>query len=199
MENLKVIEATEAYLEQDTSEGRRMVMRIVLPQLNNEEQIEFINDCIEGMNKNLEALSTNRKLKSAMDNFTQVFVRQTVLNMAMAIFLLFICLAGFSQNFRSIDYRGKTSSEVPKLCCDGQFIAGPHNWVNEKGEEDPNGEEVMVFRGYDFQNVWFQFNKKGICYKIIIRNNVGKPVVFDKSVNYKVNYEDGVTIYTIEK
>jgi hypothetical protein len=113
--------------------------------------------------------------------------------------LLFICFTGFSQNFKSIDFRGKKSFEIPKLCCDDQFFAGPKNWVNEKGEKDPNGEEVMVFRGYDFQNVWFQFNKKGICYKIIIMNNDGFPIIFDKSITYTVNYKNGTTTYTIIK
>jgi hypothetical protein len=105
----------------------------------------------------------------------------------------------FSQNFKEIDFRGKKSYEIPKLCCENQFFAGPKNWVNDKGEIDPNGEEVMVFRGYDFQNVWFQFNKQGVCYKIIIGNNIGYPIIFDKSIIYKVNYINGVTIYTIEK
>jgi hypothetical protein len=115
----------------------------------------------------------------------------------LVIFVVLMIGSVSAQNFKTIDFRGKTSSEVPGLCCNSQFIAGPHDYVNDNGESDPNGEEVMIFRGYDFQNVWYQFNKKGICYKIIIRNHVDKPIVFDKSVDYKVVYEDGVMIYTI--
>jgi hypothetical protein len=153
--------------------------------------------------KNFNPEEYKKACDSAIMSYTMaylIFKRIPVKKLIVITCMLFICMVSFSQNFKEIDFRGKTSSEVPKLCCDGQFIAGPHNWVNKKGEEDPNGEEVMVFRGYDFQNVWFQFNKKGICYKIIIRNNVSKPpIIFDKSIIYKVNWENGVIVYTIEK
>lgn len=149
--------------------------------------------------KTLDVKKVEAATKAAMICSMRAFVSQTKLHIAIITACLVISISVSSQNFKTIDFRGKTSSEIPKLCCDDQFIAGPHNWVNENGEEDPNGEEVMIFRGYDFQNVWFQFNKKGICYKIIVRNNVSKPIIFDKSIIYKVNLENGVTIYTIEK
>jgi hypothetical protein len=144
----------------------------------------------------------NNEHKSGVSEPKQI-PRTWVKIMKKAMLLIFVVLmigsVSAQNNFKTIDFRGKTSSEVPKLCYENQFLACAHNWVDENWKPDPKGEEVMTFRGYDFQNVWYQFNKKGICYKIIIRNNVGKPIVFDESVIYTVAWENGVVIYTIEK
>jgi hypothetical protein len=149
--------------------------------------------------KTLDVKKVEAATKAAMIAYTKAFISQAKLHIAMITACFIISLSISAQNFKTIDFRGKTSSELPKLCYAIQFLSGVHNWVDENGKTDPNGEEVMTFRGYDFQNVWYQFDKKGICYKIIIRNHIDHPIIFDKSVDYKVAYEDGVIVYTIEK
>jgi hypothetical protein len=54
MENLKVKESVEAFNEMDTVEGQKMVMEIVLPQLNDEERKEFFKKCSDKFDEKLK-------------------------------------------------------------------------------------------------------------------------------------------------
>jgi hypothetical protein len=94
--------------------------------------------------------------------------------------------------FKDIDYRGVASKDLPKLICAKQFISGPHDSVK--------GKEVMLFRGYDIQQIWYEFNNKGICDKIIIHNNFKKPFInFENVIHRKVSYNDiKINEYIIE-
>ena len=194
MKNLKVEESVEAYFEADTEGWRSQILGIVIPQMNDEEVIEFYNELLKRLDSKREKIEKSMNIainavNVASEKVNKLKIHNLRAKILLTISALLFCLCISAQNINKINFIGKHSYEIPKLC--SEYTPTAHNFVN--------GEEVMTFRTYDFGQLWYQFNKKGICYKIIIKMSTDKPLLkFDESVNYTAKIVDGNVIYTIQ-
>jgi hypothetical protein len=193
MKNAKVEESVQAYLEMNTTEGRNMVLRIVLPQLNNEEKTEFTNQCINALDQELKSIKTPSTqtmicLQSAMMYFMSAFTGLVKLRMATMIIFLFICLFAGAQNFSKVDKRGMTKEQIADTC-------GKVAWCRSSNIFE--GEQADIYTGLDFGSVMYIFNKTGKCYKMRIKNDKNTPIIFDDKVIWSAKSDEYTTEYII--
>jgi hypothetical protein len=186
MKNLKVQESVEAYFEADTEGWRSQILGIVIPQMNNEEVIEFYNELLKRLDSKREKIERSMNIaKNAVNIASEKLNKLKIHNLRAKILLtvsaLLFCLCISAQNFKEIDFRGKTKTEISKIFQAKCMISTP--------TED-------IYYSTEFSTVRLFYNNKHVCYKIMIRS--GRNIKFDSDIFVEIKKdEDGVT-YTIQ-
>jgi hypothetical protein len=159
MKNLKVEESVEAYFEANTESYRSQILGIVIPQLNDEERIEFYSRLSNRFKENIKVLqNTNEKREKSLtvahnavniasENVNRLNFHNLRAKLLLTFSALLFCLCISAQNFKEIDFRNQSSKIMPTLC--NKFSVGPHNWIDKNGnttEDHSKGEEVMMFK-----------------------------------------------------
>jgi hypothetical protein len=71
MKNLKVEESVEAYFEANTESYRSQILGIVIPQLNDQERIEFYSRLSNRFKENLKVLEDQSIIREKSLNITR--------------------------------------------------------------------------------------------------------------------------------
>jgi hypothetical protein len=140
--------------------------------------------------KNFNPKEYKKACDSAIMSYTMaylIFKRIPVKKLVVITCMLFICMVGFSQNFKSVAKFGMTKQQISDTCA---VVA----WC--RMSNDYQGEPVDGYTGLDFPVVMFAY-RDDKCYKVMLKNST--PVVFDKQYKMIVGKENGMFVYTVQQ
>jgi hypothetical protein len=193
MKNLKVEESVEAYFEANTESYRSQILGIVIPQLNDQERIEFYSRLSNRFKENLKVLEdqsiirekslniTRNAINIASENVNKLKIHNLRAKILLTFSALLFCLCISAQDFKQIDFRGKTTIEVAKTFHTKCMLSTP--------TED-------IYYSCDFGVVRLFYNKSGLCYKMTIKS--GKVITFDPDIFVDIQKDKYGLTYTIQ-